>query len=92
MLTMSETEVAMSSMIMSSSVLAGCMIAAKYSVMLGELHLAKTDTSCKDMRTSSMKVTQNAIISMNLSTRHKAYCPNLVDVFDVVFTAPNKQA
>lgn len=45
--TMSETEVAMSSIMMSSSVLAGCIMAAKYSVMLGELHLARTETSCK---------------------------------------------
>lgn len=45
--TRSETDVAMSSMMMRSSVVPGSMIEAKYSVMFGEQHLARTDTSCK---------------------------------------------
>lgn len=45
-LTRSDTDVAMSSMIMSSSVVPGIRMEAKYSVMFGEQHLAKTDTSC----------------------------------------------
>ena len=44
-LTRSEREVAMSSMMISSSVVPGSIIDAKYSVMFGEQHLASTDTS-----------------------------------------------
>ena len=46
MLTRSEREVAMSSMMISSSVVPGSIIDAKYSVMFGEQHLASTETSC----------------------------------------------
>lgn len=46
-LTRSDTDVAMSSIMMSSSVVPGIRMDAKYSVMFGEQHLAKTDTSCK---------------------------------------------
>ena len=36
----------MSSIMMSSSVVPGIRMDAKYSVIFGEQHLAKTDTSC----------------------------------------------
>lgn len=45
-LTRSDTEVAISSIMMSSSVVPGIRMDAKYSVIFGEQHLAKTDTSC----------------------------------------------
>lgn len=45
-LTRSEREVAMSSMMIRSSVVPGSIMDAKYSVIFGEQHLASTDTSC----------------------------------------------
>ena len=81
--TISETEVAMSSMMMSSSVLAGCMMAAKYSVILGELHFANTDTSCR-------RNTHQAWIDARcnrLTVMHKALSADLVYVLNIILTA-----
>lgn len=77
---MSETEVAMSSMIMSSSVLAGCMMAAKYSVMLGELHLASTDTSCIRKQLEHC----NELHNSKTCLQQRTY---FVDVLNVILTA-----
>ena len=84
-LTRSETEVAISSMMISSSVVPGSMVDAKYSVMFGEQHLASTDTSCKALQhQNASHVCILTVCSVAAGGQQQA-C--LVYVFNVILTA-----
>ena len=90
MLTRSETDVAMSSMMISNSVVPGSMMDAKYSVMFGEQHLASTDTSCRTIANVKHRWFTGTLHIRNDHAALDETCMTcLVNVFNVVLTAPH---
>lgn len=70
----------------SSSVVPGSMVDAKYSVMFGEQHLASTDTSCKALQHQNAAHICILIVSCSVAAGGQQQAC-LVYVFNVILTA-----